>query len=181
MGRRGHVLWSTAIVVTACVVGCTPQSAPSPSPSATASPFSSDAEAFAAAEATYRAYVDALNQVSFSDPTTFEAVYALTSGALREADQRSFEQSSKAGMTIEGKFRVVKLGAFTREAQSVNMTLDACLDVSNVRVMDAAGVAQANPTMTAVVPLKLTFEPRAQTSTKLVITNTQPREDGLAC
>ncbi len=49
--------------------------------------FASEEEAFAAAEETYRAYVDALNQVDLSDPETFEAVYAWTTGDAN-ADER---------------------------------------------------------------------------------------------
>lgn len=170
-----------ALALAGSIVGCTPQSTPSPAPSSSSSTFSSDAEAFAAAEATYRAYVDALNKVSFSDPATFEDVYAWTAGALREADQRSFEDSSRAGLAIEGSFRVVKLSAFTQDAESGTMTLDACLDVSSVRVTDVTGTPQGDTTMADIVPLRLTFEPRAQTPTALVITDTQPRSEGDAC
>ena len=75
MGRRRAVWVMGGILLLA---GCAPTPpGPSPEPSVV---FMTDDEAFAAAEATYRAYVDALNQVDLSDPDTFEAVYAWTTG-----------------------------------------------------------------------------------------------------
>ena len=74
-----------AAAVLACVLitttGCFAQPDPEPTPL-----FSSEEEAFAAAEATYRAYVDALNQVDLSDPETFEEVYAWTTGDANADD-----------------------------------------------------------------------------------------------
>ncbi|MET0860918.1 MAG: hypothetical protein ABW091_07810, partial [Microbacterium sp.] len=64
------------VLASAALSGCTPQPAPTPTPTG----FATEDEAFAAAEETYRAYVDALNQVDLSDPETFEPVYAWTTG-----------------------------------------------------------------------------------------------------
>ncbi len=69
-----------AVAVTGC---STPAGAPKPTPA-----FSSEAEAFAAAEATYRAYVDALNAVDLSDPSTFEDVYSWTTGDANAGARR---------------------------------------------------------------------------------------------
>ena len=55
------------------LAGCTTPEPTDPTPTPT-SAFASEEEAFAAAEATYRAYVDALNEVDLSDPETFEPV-----------------------------------------------------------------------------------------------------------
>ena len=64
-------------LVTGVATGCFAQ--PDPEPESTPL-FASEDEAFAAAEETYRQYVDALNQVDLSDPETFEDVYAWTTG-----------------------------------------------------------------------------------------------------
>ena len=61
--------------------------------------FATEEEAFAAAEETYREYVDALNQVDLSDPETFEAVYAWTTG---DANAKERERSSQPGCTPTG-------------------------------------------------------------------------------
>ena len=77
-----------ALALAVCVMtGCQPE--PEPSPSAPA--FATEEEAFAAAEETYREYVDALNQVDLSDPETFEAVYAWTTGDAN-ANERKITQ-----------------------------------------------------------------------------------------
>ncbi|HOQ22628.1 MAG TPA: hypothetical protein PLN62_09415, partial [Microbacterium sp.] len=69
--RRTFPAVGAALLALALVTGCAPEPAPTPTPTG----FASDDEAFAAAEATYRAYVDALNAVDLSDPATFEPVY----------------------------------------------------------------------------------------------------------
>ena len=59
MSHLARTLASTlaAFAVVGALVGCAPSSEPTPTPTG----FASEAEAFEAAEATYRAYVDATN------------------------------------------------------------------------------------------------------------------------
>ena len=64
--------------------------------------FTSEADAFAAAEETYRAYVDALNQVDLSDPETFEDVYAWTTGDANADARETFSQMHADGWTVQG-------------------------------------------------------------------------------
>ena len=88
-------------LVVGLATGCQPE--PSPSPSGPA--FANEEAAFAAAEETYRAYVDALNQVDLSDPETFEAVYAWTTGdanAERAEDAQSNARRRMAGHRVYG-------------------------------------------------------------------------------
>ncbi len=86
-----------AAAVLACVMmtttGCFAQPDPEPTPL-----FSSEEEAFAAAEETYRAYVDALNQVDLSDPETFEEVYAWTTGELNASDRKGLSDHADGGI-----------------------------------------------------------------------------------
>ena len=121
-----------AAAVLACVImtttGCFAQPDPEPTPL-----FSSEEEAFAAAEETYRSYVDALNQVDLSDPETFEEVYAWTTGdanAVRAqvalADARRWLASSVA------RRRVIRLTADRPTTSRFRRLFsDACLDVSD--------------------------------------------------
>jgi hypothetical protein len=67
--ERRFAAAATLALALALTTACAPDPAPTPSPTG----FASQEEAFAAAEATYRAYVDALNAVDLSDPATFEA------------------------------------------------------------------------------------------------------------
>lgn len=79
------------------LTACTPEPEPTPTP-----PFATEAEAFAAAEATYRAYVDALNAVDLSDPATFEDVYAWTTGELNANDRRGLTNYHAEGVVEVG-------------------------------------------------------------------------------
>src|SRR5690349_16979313 len=84
-------------VVLGTATACQPEPAPSPSTGA----FATQAEAFAAAEETYRAYVDALNERRSNpsgglDPQTF-----LTGSAL-EVDISTQQQLDQAGLTLSG-------------------------------------------------------------------------------
>ena len=87
----------TSIVVTACAASPEGESA-SPTPM-----FASDEEAFAAAEATYRAYVDALNAVDLADPGTFDDVFIWTSGELNAADRKLLSAHHAAGVRKTGR------------------------------------------------------------------------------
>ncbi len=89
-----------ALALAVCVMtGCQPE--PEPSPSAPA--FATEEEAFAAAEETYREYVDALNQVDLSDPETFEAVYSWTTGDANAGARESFSEMHADGWTVAGE------------------------------------------------------------------------------
>jgi hypothetical protein len=133
-------LASFASVASLCVAaflvsGCsTPAEPAGPEPV-----FSSDAEAFAAAEATYRAYVDALNDVDLSDPATFEPVFALTTGELNASDRTSFSTWHAEGFTISGAATVTALSHTDASPSSGAVTLDVCYDVSGVDVLDSEG------------------------------------------
>src|SRR5688500_5990965 len=72
VASRRSVALAAPALVTGLLAGC----AGDPEPAETTHGFASEEEAFAAAEETYRAYVDALNQVDLSDPETFEPVLA---------------------------------------------------------------------------------------------------------
>src|SRR5215207_2167659 len=98
MIRRVAALVVAVAVVSATATGCQPEPGPSPSGPL----FASEEEAFAAAEETYRAYVDALNQVDLSDPETFEPVYALTTGDANAEARRALTRMHADGWTVEG-------------------------------------------------------------------------------
>ena len=93
---------AAATLALALALGMTTACQPEPAPSPSAPVFANEEEAFAAAEETYRAYVDALNQVDLSDPETFEAVYAWT----RVTSTRASERRSSRCTQTDGRFRV---------------------------------------------------------------------------
>lgn len=139
MARRGHGLSTAAIVLSAALVGCTPQSAPTPTPSASTG-FSSDAEAFAAAEATYRAYVDAANAIDLSQPETFENMYSTLTGTALESARSSLTKMHEAGWRVDGQSVVTFV--LPKRAGDGSVMLLVCLDVSSVMLVDSHGASQ---------------------------------------
>ncbi len=117
------------------LTACAPTASPTPSPTTTG--FASEEEAFAAAEATYRAYVDALNEVDLSDPATFEPLFVLTTGDLNELDKKSFSDLHADGSVVSGKTQIVAVQPIDASADEVRLA--ACVDVSDVELEDASG------------------------------------------
>nr|WP_246414399.1 hypothetical protein [Microbacterium thalassium] len=99
--------------------------------------FATEEEAFAAAEATYRAYVDALNRVDLSDPATFEDVYAWTTGEANANERESLSGMHANGWTVSGETVVVWVEG-TASDDSTTVTV-ACTSVGSVAVVDATG------------------------------------------
>lgn len=137
--RRRSALAAIALVALALMTACTPEPAPSPSPSPTG--FASEDEAFAAAEATYRAYVDAANRVVLSDPRTFDPVYEHLTGEALSAAKKSFTRMGADGWKVGGTSRptaVVPSAGTSRDS----VELAICVDVSDVTLTDASGTSQ---------------------------------------
>lgn len=131
--KRHPRIFATVVLITTVmtVAACAPTEEPDPTPTAA---FASDEEAFAAAEETYRAYVDALNAAREGgevDPLTFLVGDALTAGI---DGQRLIEDQS---LTITGQTVVVSFAGFSREIDVV--AADVCIDVSETRVTAADG------------------------------------------
>ncbi len=120
-----------AVVLSACV--------PTPAPTPTTTGFASEEEAFAAAEATYRAYVDALNDVDLSDPATFEPVFALSTDPLLGLDRTTLSQYHAEDVTFVGASKVTLLAPIQWNPASGIATLATCLDVSAIDVLDRNG------------------------------------------
>jgi len=140
-----------AVVLSACV--------PTPAPTPTTTGFASEEEAFAAAEATYRAYVDALNDVDLSDPATFEPLYTLTTGDANEAARVTFSQMHADGWVVEGPTVLALLERATSPSLSESARLAVCVDVSEVEVVDSTGTSVVAVDRKDVQPMLITLEP----------------------
>ncbi|QOC25727.1 hypothetical protein IC744_05035 [Microbacterium hominis] len=138
--RQAGAAIALAVVWGLTMSGCTPQ--PEPAPSASATGFASDEEAFAAAEATYRAYVDATNARrldpdSRPDPTDFLTGQALTSSINA---QRRFEEE---GIRLVGITAVESVSRVSRTATAT--TIQVCLNNSGTKVLDTGGTDVTPP------------------------------------
>lgn len=170
----------TAALVAAMIALTLAACAPDPAPPPTPTGFASEEEAFAAAEATYRAYVDALNGVQFDDPSTFEGTFAWTTGAANAADRKDFSQYHADKMTLDGDFAVASFAPDSWDPSSSNVGADACLDVSKTQILDANGVSTVSPTRAPVVAVRVEFVAGA-TPTRLAIDDVSAREGEPLC
>jgi hypothetical protein len=137
MTSRASHFAAAVIGLAAILTGCAPTSAkPEPTPT-----FSSEVEAFAAAEATYREYVKALNAVDLSDPETFEGVYAWTTGDANAGARETFSEMHANEWRVAGPTRIVLVEPHPsgqgRGESGVGVAV--CLDVSAVTLMDSEG------------------------------------------
>ncbi|GAA2018595.1 hypothetical protein [Microbacterium terricola] len=153
MNRRLAALALAAVMavgLTACV--------PDPEPTPSAAGFATEEEAFAAAEATYRAYVDALNQVDLSDPETFEPVFALTTGEANAGARESFSQMHADGWTVEGESRVASMQPLSADLDVNSVAMTACLDVSDVTLVDSVGKSVVDANRPDVQEIRVDYE-----------------------
>lgn len=149
--RPSLALAVTALVIavaTACTPGATPTTTPTPT-------FSTEAEAFAAAEATYRAYVDAVNRrwadsSSEPDPQTFLIGRAL------EDDLTSQRRFDELGIHIEGETRLLSIDLLSAADGMDQLLTIVCVDSSGTRVIDDAG-SDVTPADRPNPPLEIGF------------------------
>lgn len=168
-----------ALLALALVLGgCTPEPAPQPTPT---SPFTSEEEAFAAAEATYRAYVDALNQVDLSDPETFEPVFAWTTGEANAGLRRSLSEMHADGWSVSGISTVQLVQPTEADLEEAIVELAVCLDVASVAVVDESGESVVTEDRPPVQSMTVTTNASDSTPTGMAIALLAGREGEPSC
>ncbi|MCR2792500.1 hypothetical protein NQ156_05415 [Microbacterium sp. zg.Y625] len=176
MRARGAIGAVTSVLLVLGLTACAPEPEPTPTPTATG--FASEAEAFAAAEETYRAYVEALNQVDLSDPDTFEAVYAWTTGEANAGEREALSQMHADQWTVSGQTVTTRFFPTTYSPDADTLvTALACSDVSRVTVVDDSGGSMVSPERQDVYALELTFVHSKDTATSLRIASSSAIED----
>lgn len=127
-------------MLTALALAATTLSAYSPSTDPTPEPtaaFASEEEAFAAAEEVYRAYNDAYNQVDFSDTSTFESLTAFTTGTYQSSERKGLSQLHATEAVRSGQTSIEWVHGIDMKQSTV--TIRVCKDLSEVRILNAAG------------------------------------------
>lgn len=160
------------------LAGCTTPESPEPTPTPG---FSSEEEAFAAAEATYRAYVDALNQVDLSDPETFEQLYDWTVGELNASDRKQFSEWHAQELTKSGEARVQGVTGDGYDRESGEVAIEACYDVSNVDIVNADGESVVSAERPNEQPLEITLTPSPDSATGLAIVSIAASSNEATC
>ncbi|WP_292828984.1 hypothetical protein [Microbacterium sp.] len=166
------------VLVVGMTTGCQPEPAPSPSGPI----FANEDEAFAAAEQTYRAYVDALNQVDLSDPETFEAVYAWTTGDANAEARKLFSQMHADSWVVRGESlpTIVNPRVWGGPTQS-QMEVSVCLDVSRVELLNEAGESVVSPDRPDVQSMLVNMFTSLDTATGWIIEDFEGRDGEPTC
>lgn len=152
--RTGHLV-SVAILmgtILAALVGCAPESRPSPSPTLG---FSTEAEAFAAAEEVYRAYNDALNANragdAEADPTE------LLTGLALESELNASQYLDQRGLKLTGIGEVAAFQGNSANIMDGSVQARVCLDVSATRLIASDGTDETPLDRLPRVPMSVTF------------------------
>ncbi len=118
--------------------------------------FASDEEAFAAAEATYRAYLDEVNRNRESSGADPQAVLV---GRALEADIAGVRKLKSAGIHVVGPSALHSFAPQTRASglAAETMTAVVCLDASQAIVVDAAGQDVTPPERQAIAAFDVVF------------------------
>lgn len=142
------------LVAAASLAACGPAPAPTPTPTAA---FASEEEAFAAAEATYRAFTRRLNEIDLADPRTFEPLFELSSGEFESADRKAYSSMHAKGFTIDGTTTILSFEGTKADLPRNVVEAEVCLDVSDVTVVDSAGASQVDPNRPNIYALDVAF------------------------
>ncbi|MDR6875629.1 hypothetical protein [Microbacterium barkeri] len=153
MPRRPLALVA-AIVGAISLAGCVPEPAPTPTPTG----FASEEEAFAAAEETYRAYIEATNAVILSDPKTFENVYEWAVEKENAELRELFSQMHADGWTVTGETKYDTFSGVSFSTDGGRTVAMLCLDVTDVDVVDAEGISLVTEERLDRQPLEVAFE-----------------------
>jgi len=172
---RATAALTTGVLALGMLAACTPQ--PEPTPTKTAL-FTSDEEAFKAAEETYRAYIEASNKVDFSDPKTFEAVYAWNTGSALSAEKEALTLYDAENLTRVGDGAFDSFEPLT--ASDDRITARLCLDVSRVDLIREDGASALPADRAPRAGREVTFTP-GDTSTGLQISSNKFPDEDFQC
>lgn len=142
------------MLVAGVIAGCTPEPTPQSSPTLL---FSTEQEAFAAAEAVFREYNSALinwrTDENGADPLEF------VTGKAYEGSLEALRHLEANGFHFIGESRIIsiqRIGA-DLEAPAPEVVTHVCVDNSSVRVVDRDGVDVTPVTRDGVAAFEITF------------------------
>ncbi|GAA3764242.1 hypothetical protein GCM10022240_15700 [Microbacterium kribbense] len=179
MSPRRIAVALIAACAVAVLTGCAPAAhAPTQTPTPT---FTSEAQAFQAAEETYRAYVDALNHVDTRRPATFEDVYKWATGTAKASDKKVLTGYHSSGTRISGESVVTVVIPASTSAPFSSVELAACLDVSAIQLLDPSGKSVVNPERPEIQSISVTLDRSSSSRTGLLVSNIFAREGAPSC
>ncbi|MGV9768722.1 hypothetical protein ACWDR7_04440 [Microbacterium sp. NPDC003461] len=159
------------------LAGCAAAREPAPTPTG----FASEEELFAAAEETYRAYVKAANEVDLSDPDTAEPVYEWLVDDALSATREEMTTGHAQGLTRTGEAVVDDVELVEADPADATASLDVCLNVADVEVLDESGESLIAADRGDVQAVRVEVVPAPTTSTRLAVAAMTGRSGGLEC
>ena len=139
--RTGPALLAVAVLLT--LAGCVPSTShPTAAPSASATPvFASDAEALAAAEKAYAAYLKVSDEVAHDGGKDPERIANYVTPGRLQSELRTSDlfESKKIKTTGSTTFENAILQQVEVIGTGTSVTLYACWDATGVRVVDIDG------------------------------------------
>lgn len=149
--RRGAAIVA-AVGILALAAGCAPE--PEPEPTG----FASEVEALEAARETYEGYVEATNNVDFSDPETAEPVYDWLTGDALDEERESITNASADNLSRQGQSELTLFELQTPADLDGTLSADVCLDVSGVEVLNSSGKSLVDPARSAIQTIEISLE-----------------------
>ncbi|WP_194408975.1 hypothetical protein [Microbacterium cremeum] len=152
-------LVAVSIIALAGCFGSTPE--PTPTPTAV---FSSEEEAFAAAEETYRAYIDAVN-ARRTDPQSEPDPLAFLSGSAFESELAAQRDLDAAGLRPVGDGVVDRVDHLAAQPRTGEVELRVCINAAEVRVLDREGEDVTSPERADLTLLHVYLVPAGESLT----------------
>jgi len=156
--RLAPLALAAALLLT--LAGCVPSTHPSASPRASATPvFASDADALAAAEKAYAAYLKVSDEILIDGGSRPERLEPYVSASLYAEEKKGFEQTAANGWHSTGgtSYDHFSLEAYDPSDRDAFVTAYVCSDVSRVDVLDSRGVSVVSPNRPERTAFEVTF------------------------
>jgi hypothetical protein len=145
-----------ALGLTACAPA--EESGPTRTPIPTRTPlFASDEQALKAATEAYAAYLKMVNGIAHDGGRDVDRLRPLVSRNLFERESSGFEKTLANGRRTTGdsRFDTVSLERYDRTTEKLSAFL--CLDVGNIRILDASGSDVTPAERPSRLPMSIQF------------------------
>lgn len=161
----------------ASAAACAPEPTPDPEPTG----FTSEKEALEAARETFEGYVEATNKLDFSKPETAEPVYSWLVDDALDSERDSITTAHAEEHRRSGAARITMIDLAEADLRVSSVSLNACLDVSGVEVLDKQGTSLVSSDRVPVQSLLVALVASNTTETKLAIQSVAGREGEPEC
>ncbi|MCU1507738.1 MAG: hypothetical protein JWQ12_3 [Glaciihabitans sp.] len=168
----------TLVLTAALLAGCVPSATPViPTATPTATPvFASEAEALAAAEAAYKAYLKVSDEIAHDGGKNPERFSEVVSSAWLSQEIDSARQLQASGRKQIGdtSLKRVTLESYQGSAHPAVVTVYGCLDLSQIHFVDAKNGKNSTAPPQTETPVEVALVTVGDASQKLLIERNGP-------